>query len=333
VKHRCDIDRPLPIRSRYWLVERTIEAYDNGWRLKSASLFHFKEGYSKMKIQPMEGRMTNQLFLDKARPSKRRLFGLFTSAILLTTIVVTPSLAHKTFLWPSKFLWNTGDVVDVALTSALAFPDLQFGPTRDRISFTSVVLDNEGVGGLSYEESDTFLNVTFTADRPGLAVIAMSSKPRFGEIKPEDASGYFDEIGAEASVRAAFEALPGSPPLNRSYSKHSKTFICVETCTAGHEARFAPVDQALEFVAVKSDETAFMLLRNGKAVADHVVSVYAPDQEHRELSTNADGVVTIDPSMTGAVMMMSIWITVPEQADGVYHSDYATLTIDVSQKG
>jgi uncharacterized protein DUF4198 len=275
--------------------------------------------------------MRNNFSLQNSAPSKRRLFGIFTSAILLTTFVVTPSLAHKTFLWPSKFLWNTGDVVDVALTSALAFPELQFGPARDRISFTSVVLDNKAVGGLSYEESDTFLNVTFTADRPGLAVIAMSSKPRFGEIKPEDASGYFDEIGADASVRAAFEALPGMPPLNRSYSKHSKTFICIETCAAGHEARLAPVDQALEFVAVKSDETAFMLLRNGKAVAGHAVSVYASDQEHRELSTNADGIVTIDPSMAGAVMMMSIWITVPDQPDGVYHSDYATLTIDLAQ--
>jgi len=277
--------------------------------------------------------MRNHLPIKRATLSKRWLFGLFTSAILLTTIVVTPSLAHKTFLWPSKFLWNTGDVVDVALTSALAFPDLQFGPARDRISFTSVVLDNKAVGALSYEESDTFLNVKFTAKRPGLAVIAMSSKPRFGEIEPEDASEYFDEIGAEASVRAAFEALPGSPPLNRSYSKHSKTFICIETCAAGNEARFAPVEQALQFVAVKSDETAFMLLRNGKPVAGQAVSVSAPDQEQRDLSTNAEGVVTIDSSMTGVVMLMSIWITLPDHPDGVYHSDYATLTVDLSQKG
>ncbi len=274
--------------------------------------------------------MTSQLFLGKARPAKRRLFGLFTSAILMATIVVTPSLAHKTFLWPSKFIWNTGDVVDVALTSALTFPDLQFGPARDRISFTSVVLDNEAVNELSYEESDTFLNVKFTADRPGLAVIAMSSKPRFGEIKPEDASEYFDEIGAEASVRAAFEALPGSPPLNRSYSKHSKTFICIESCLSGANTRYVPVGQALEFVAVKSDDTAFMLLRDGKPLSSRTVSVNVVDQAPRDLLTNEEGIVRLDSSMTGIVMLMSIWITVPEQADGVYHSDYATLTIDLS---
>ena len=277
--------------------------------------------------------MRNQLPIKRATLPKRWLFGPFTSAILLTTVVVTPSLAHKTFLWPSKFLWNTGDVVGVALTSALAFPDLQFGPARDRISFTSVVLDNKAVGALSYEESDTFLKVKFTAERPGLAVIAMSSKPRFGEIKPEDASEYFDEIGAESSVRAAFEALPGSPPLNRSYSKHSKTFICIETCVAGNEARLAPVEQALQFVAVESDNAAFMLLRDGKPVAGHAVSVSAPDQEQRDLSTNAEGVVIIDSSMTGVVMLMSIWITLPDHPDGVYHSDYATLTIDLSLNG
>jgi len=47
------------------------------------------------------------------------------------------------------------------------------------------------------------------------------------------------------------------------------------------------------------------------------------------LSTNEDGQVSIDAPVTGVVMISAIWITLPDQPDGVYHSDYATLTIDL----
>ena len=39
-------------------------------------------------------------------------------------------------------------------------------------------------------------------------------------------SEYFEEIGAAMDVRAAFDALPGDPAMMRSYSKHTKIFLC-----------------------------------------------------------------------------------------------------------
>jgi uncharacterized protein DUF4198 len=267
--------------------------------------------------------------LENSAPQRRLArFGILSAAFIVAALAAGPSLAHQTFLLPGKFVWDAGERVDVALTSALSFPDLQFAPTRDRISFTSVVVDNKAVDDLSYDEKETFLNVSFMPDRAGFAVAAMSSKARFGEISAEDTSDYLDEIGASDAVRQAFEALPGEPPLNRSYSKHTKTFFCVETCSTGGEASLAPVGQPLEFLAVESDPNTFLLLRDGEPLAGHAVTVVSPDFEVQELTTGKDGLVHVDASLMGVAMISSIWITLPDQADGVYHSDYATLTID-----
>jgi len=257
-------------------------------------------------------------------------FRFFAGAILGASVMFTPALAHQTFLLPSQFVWQAGDTVDVVLTSALAFPNVEHGPKRDRIPFTAVVAGGEPVSDLAYEEAETFLKLRFTPEHSGLALIAMSSKPRFGEIKAEDADAYFDEIGADAATRQIFDALPGSPALNRSYAKHTKTFICIENCDVGREPSYAPTGQALEFIAMATEARAFQLLRDGNPLAGQRVTISSPDGASQETTTNENGVVEIDASLSGVVMVSSIWITMPDQPDGVYHSDYATLTIDLA---
>lgn len=229
---------------------------------------------------------------------------------------------------PEKFIWDSGEKVNVALTSALAYPELKFGVKRDRIVFTSAMVANQAVGDLAFTENETFLNVSFTPEQSGFAIVAMSSKPRAGEIEPEGASDYFDEIGASEAVKQAFDALPGDPPLHRSYSKHTKTFFCIQTCSTGREASFNPVGQTLEFLATK-DANRFVLLRDGKPLAGQKVSMVFPGTETQELITDKNGRVDVDASGLGVVMLLAVWITMPEQANGVYHSDYATLTVDL----
>lgn len=256
---------------------------------------------------------------------------MIAASLLAAAVIATPSLAHKTFLAPSQYVWDSGTIVEVAFTSGLAFPDIESGPARDRISFTAVIVDNQAVEEVAYEESETALNVTFMADDRGLAVIAMSSFLRSGEIAPEDASAYLNGIGADDTVRQAFEDLPGSPALNRSYIKHTKTFICIETCENGRESSYAPIGQTLEFVAVESHGRTFGLVRDGAPLEGHRVAIFSHDGHQLDAVTDENGWVEIDGSMSGAVMLSAIWITLPDQADGVYHSDQATLTVDLGQ--
>ncbi len=268
---------------------------------------------------------------EQPRAAKREARVLSLAAmILLTGLWASPSLAHKTFLMPEKFIWENGQAVNVSLSSSLKYPELQFGAKRDRIAFSSAVVGNHVVGNFSFDEHDKYLKAGFRPDHKGYGVVAMSSKSRAGVIKPEDADGYFDEIGAGDEIKHAFADLPGEPPLHRSYSKHAKAFFCVETCFDGRDISYKPVGQPLEFVAVKDSNNRFLLLREGKKLAGQKVDIFAADKPDMVLTTDENGMVTVNTDSHGPVLLMSVWITLPAQADGVYHSDYATLTVDMN---
>ncbi len=253
--------------------------------------------------------------------------GTVIGVLFSLAAVTTPSLAHNTFLMPAKQHWSVGDNIDVRLTSALSFPDLTWGPKKDRISSTVIRLAGKPVQSFSLTEGKTYLTTAFKADTPGFGMVSMSTKPRFGDIEPEKAEGYFDEIGAARSVRQAFFALPGTPPLHRSYSKHSKAFFCVEDCTLGHKARSTPTGQALEFVAVDGSSHTFQLLRGGKALAGQKVKITNSLKAVSEVTTNDKGELTVSGDLSGVIMLMAVVITLPDQPDGVYHSDYASLVL------
>ena len=366
---------------------------------------------------------------------------IFACLIVSLTAVATPVLAHDTFLLPAKNIWRVGHSVDIGLASTLSFPDLTWGVTQDRISSTFIRVGGEAVTTFTLTDGKAFLNVGFQAERSGFGVVALSTKPRFGDIAPEKAEGYFDEIGAAPSVRQAFAALAGEPPLHRSYSKHSKTFICVEDCAAGsatgstpvaqsstfirvggeavttftltdgkaflnvgfqaersgfgvvalstkprfgdiapekaegyfdeigaapsvrqafaalagepplhrsyskHSKTFicvedcaagsatgsTPVGQALEFIAVDGGANVFQLLSGGKPLAHHKVKVTTSAKEVHEITTTMRGELTMSGKISGVIMLRAVVITLPDQADGIYHSDYATLVVDITR--
>jgi len=268
--------------------------------------------------------------LHTKRPEKNLRNSFLASAVLMSALFAVPALAHKTFLWPAKFMWDTGDKVEVALTSALAFPKLEFGPGKDRIAFSAVVLASQKIDGFSLAEHETYLNLEFEAKTSGFGVVAMSSKTRSGEIKPEDTEGYLDEIGASQAVHQAFNDLPGTPALNRSYNKHTKTFICVDACKAGAGEKYKPVGQKLEFVAAQSGDRNFVLLLDGKPLAGQDVVIYGVDGKGAATVSDVNGLVQINADQKGVVMLTAVWITLPAKPDGVYHSDYTALTLKLA---
>lgn len=245
--------------------------------------------------------------------------------------VAAPATAHQTFLLPGEFAWDSGEAVTVDLTSALSFPDLEHGPSQDRIAYSHATVGGEPVSALSFNEGETALQIGFGSSGTGFAIVAASSKPRAGQIPPEDVDVYLDEIEADPSVRAAFDALPGSPPLDRSYSKHAKTFFCIKTCDNADGAT-TPAGQKLEFVASGSHARTFVLLLDGEPLAGKAVTIVPVEGETEKTVSGENGAVTISPSLSGVAMLSAVWITLPENADGVYHSDYATLTIDLDQR-
>ena len=243
---------------------------------------------------------------------------------------VSKAAAHQTFLLPAAFQVKAGSGVDISLTSALAFPNREHGPAEDRIAFSKVMVGNTALDNLTFSEGETALTLNFSSQDSGLAMIAVSSKPRGGEIPPEDVDVYLDEIEAPESVRAAFHALPDSPALNRSYSKHAKTFICIESCDDGKTAK-KPAGQKIEFVAVDATQKTFRLLYDGKPLQRKSVTIAPATGETSTIVTNNAGEFQPDETLSGIIMFAAVVITLPETPDGVYHSDYATLTVNLSQ--
>lgn len=269
---------------------------------------------------------------DSAKRSTSRGRSWLASAITVL-LFSAPAFGHKTFLATERHLWEAGDTVEVGLTSALEFPNVEYGPALDRVSFTSAVVANTQVQNLSFAEGERALSVSFQAEESGFSVVAMSTHPRAGEISPEGAAAYFDEIEAPAAIRQAFEDLPGSPPLNRSYSKHTKVFLCIDSCETGQESAHTPVGQALEFIGVANEERSFALYRHGQAVENQRVTIYSDTGEQTFAVTNEHGVILIDPSIAGVVLLSAVWVTAPDEPSGVYHSDQATLTFRLEETG
>lgn len=267
-----------------------------------------------------------KLKAGRSGPGRWRGFAVASLAML---VAASPAAAHKTFLASDREVWSYSDRIDITLSSALAFPDQETGVSVDRIERAFGRIGATEIDGFSFEETVTALRIRFAAENTGFSTLAVSTHPRSGEIAPDDVAMYFDELGAPDDVRAAFDALPGTPALMRSYSKHTKIFFCVDICSDGFEAAVEPTGQALEFTAVDSGMRRFRLLRDGDALAGHAVSVHTVDGGEFHLQTDATGGFEINPGVTGDILLSAIWIDLPTAPDGNYHSDQATLSVSV----
>ena len=251
--------------------------------------------------------------------------------ITLNMLVLPTALAHETFLLPTQSVWKVKDDVEVKMASGLSFPDLTWGINQERISSSTIQLNGKNVANPSFKDGKAFLTIGFNASDAGVGVVAISTKKRSGDIKHKNTEGYLDEIGASESVKQAFRALPGKPPLCRSYAKHTKSLICVRSCNDSRNLSSKPVGQKLEFVIANDDAGRFQLLLDGKPLPHHDVKVRDSAKELYKYTTDARGIFSIDEKVSGTIMLAAVAITLPEKAGGLYHSDYATLVLNTKQ--
>ena len=92
------------------------------------------------------------------------------------------------------------------------------------------------------------------------------------------------------------------------------------------------MDQILEFVASEARAKTFVLLLDGKPLAGKSVTIAPLEGEAIQTITDENGTLTVSASLSGVIMLSAVWITLPESADGVYHSDYATLTVNLGRQ-
>lgn len=248
---------------------------------------------------------------------------------LAALAVSSAALGHKTFLALQQSLWPAGQTVQISMTSALDYPDIQFGFSPDRVAFAWAVVGGETIAELAFAQSETSMDVSFHPHATGMGMLAVTTHPRSGEIPPESVGPYFDEIELDADARAAFLALPGTPALMRSYTKLTKTVFCVETCEGGEAALVTPLGQALEFVRLAGESRGFALFRSGEPLAGHRVRVQTADGGHQDAVTDDAGAFFVDETLQGAILLSAIRVELPDQPTGIYHSDQATMTVNL----
>ncbi|RZM71058.1 hypothetical protein C3B51_22930 [Pseudoalteromonas rubra] len=251
--------------------------------------------------------------------------------VTLNMLVLPTVLAHETFLLPIQSVWEMNSNVEVRMASGLSFPDLTWGVNQERISSSTVQLNGKNVASPLFKDGKAFLTVSFKASEAGFGVVAISTKKRSGDIEHKNTEGYLEEIGASESIKQAFRALPGKPPLHRSYVKHTKSLICVKSCKKSQDLSLKPVGQKLEFITANEDLNRFQLLLDGKPLPHHDVKVRNSEKELYQYRTDSRGMFSIGEQVSGAVMLAAVAITLPEKPDGLYHSDYASLVLNTKQ--
>ncbi|WP_100656888.1 hypothetical protein [Alteromonas flava] len=246
---------------------------------------------------------------------------------LLSSVITLEVYAHDTFLMPVQGTYPISGKVEIRMSSGLSFPEQTWGIDERRIDFTTLKLNGETIDTPTFALTKDYLSLGFIAPQNGVVTVAISTKARSGAIDNENVDGYLDEIGATSRVREAFQALPGKPSLQRSYVKHTKTFLCIELCDFGLEFLSKPVGQKLEFVGTKESKSIFELVYQGDPLPNHPVEVKNTAKEAITLITDQYGKVDIKGILSGTLMLAAIALKVPDNADGLYHSDQATLVL------
>ncbi|MEL7541426.1 MAG: hypothetical protein AAGJ51_11030, partial [Pseudomonadota bacterium] len=84
--------------------------------------------------------MIQTIIIPSALAVNVKIAKLLFLVLSLSVAFVSKAAAHQTFLLPESFQVKLGDGVDISLTSALAFPNLEHGPAADRIAFSKVMV-------------------------------------------------------------------------------------------------------------------------------------------------------------------------------------------------
>ncbi|MDQ0465154.1 hypothetical protein QO010_002938 [Caulobacter ginsengisoli] len=252
-------------------------------------------------------------------------------------LLASTALAHETWLRASAPA-QVGQPLALGLTSGADFPKPDAGPKPDRIDRLSLAIDGQvqpievtGPGGGE-------LRLSFTPQRAGLAVVAVSLKPRPITLDPAEVPEYLAEADPGPEVISAWAMLKPKGDWREVYVKNAKLLVCVAPCE-GSRAAMAPSGQDLEFVALEPGPSPrrLNLLQGGQPAVNRTVWLHQPGAAPRKLTTSPGGEIVLPAGLTGEVMLSSIWLRPPVSMmmsgpggykpgdEGVFASDFASI--------
>jgi len=243
--------------------------------------------------------------------------------------------AHDTWLMPESANTALGAVVRVVMTSGGAFPKPESAIDPDRIARAEI--REAGVSRRIPRRSRTpdALEFAIPLDSPGVAIVAVSLKPKTLVLEDAKVAEYLEEIGARETAGAVWARVPAPKQWRESYRKHAKTYL--RTAESGDESWKRPIGLALEIVAVTDptrlkagDTLSIRVLRDGAPLSDFAVRA-DPGSGGRVLrkKTGADGGVAFALDRSGPWLLAGTDLR-RDESGRMWRSDFTTLTVTVA---
>ena len=250
-------------------------------------------------------------------------------------LLVSPALAHDTWLLPADFTVAPGSTVAAEMTSAMAFPKAETAIKPDRIARSGLRLAGRTAALRSGPVAPAALRLRAAAPAAGVAALWVELHPRTLDLEDALVEEYLREIGAWDSAGAEWRAA-GRKPWRETYVKCAKSFVRVGDSAAGAPAAWSePVGLALEIVPevdptalVAGSQIPLRLLRGGAAMAGQPVMAEAPGGKPLHAQTDKDGRVVFVLDGEGPWLIKSTALR--RKGDSrEWDSEFTTLTVAV----
>lgn len=249
-------------------------------------------------------------------------FGLFAGA----------AAAHDFFLAPERFVGPAGRPLIVHATSSSDFPALNVGSPRSRLAEVRAMVDGGPAAVTVEAQTAQSLRLAVSSDKTGMAVVSVETIWGESNWRPDQVDTYLDEHPFKAEeVAAVRHLLPEGAALHIRSRRLAKTLVCFETCTptatvpTGLEVELLP-----EFDAGETSPVRFQLVRNGRPLTAHPVTLSFGQGERREVLTDQEGRLRLPEGVTGPVMLVAATLDRPTETGGRFITNNASLTFEAA---
>jgi uncharacterized GH25 family protein len=250
--------------------------------------------------------------------------------VVLVLALVTVVFAHDTWMLADA---PSGSTVTFSVTSGMDFPELDSGPSQDRVAGSGWRLGSQ-TGDFEMEDGDDALLLNADIEGTGTAVGWIAFNPKEVDLTTEDAAEYLDEVGAPESLRRTWASMGPGQAWHETYTKYAKAFVRVgdgdddPTCIPALGAAIELIPVVDPTGLSEGDSIVVRVLKKGYQVnGQAVAAVCGANGEVVMKYSNKSGHVSFQIDSSGPWLIRATELRL--QPDGSWFSDFTTMTFTV----
>lgn len=241
--------------------------------------------------------------------------------------------AHDFFLIPERFVETNGQQAIVHATSSSDFPALNVASPPTRVAEVRAVVGGRPATVEVREKGAKSLLLAVSSTTPGMGVVTLQTIWGESNWKPDMVDTYLEEHPFKSEeVATVHRLLPKGATLQIRSRRLAKTLVCVRVCTPPVKAAMGlEVELVPEFDAADTSPTRVQLLRNGRPLAAHPVTLRADRGKRDSLLTDNEGWVRLPATLRGPVMLVAVTLDPPTEPGGRFTTNNASLTFEAGK--